>query len=83
MLPTWSCRLILQVWPVDCLPTRGGGRGGGCGAGGIATRLTGRRDLRDLITFTIDGETARDFDDAVSLELLANGHVRPACTLLT
>jgi ribonuclease R len=36
----------------------------------------GRRDLRDLITFTIDGETARDFDDAVSLELLANGHVR-------
>src|SRR5438067_5377706 len=38
--------------------------------------LVGRRDLRSLITFTIDGETARDFDDAVSLELLANGHVR-------
>jgi ribonuclease R len=38
--------------------------------------LSGRRDLRDLITFTIDGETARDFDDAVSLELLANGHMR-------
>jgi ribonuclease R len=38
--------------------------------------LAGRRDLRDLITFTIDGETARDFDDAVSLELLANGHMR-------
>lgn len=38
--------------------------------------LTGRRDLRDLITFTIDGEMARDFDDAVSLEPLTNGHVR-------
>ena len=38
--------------------------------------LAGRRDLRDLITCTIDGETARDFDDAVSLELLANGHMR-------
>jgi len=37
--------------------------------------LAGRRDLRSVITFTIDGETARDFDDAVSLELLTNGHM--------
>ena len=29
--------------------------------------LTGRVDLRSLPTITIDGETARDFDDAVSL----------------
>jgi ribonuclease R len=30
--------------------------------------LTGRVDLRGMTTVTIDGETARDFDDAVSLK---------------
>src|SRR6266540_4373667 len=29
-------------------------------------RVEGRVDLRDLITFTIDPETAKDFDDAIS-----------------
>jgi ribonuclease R len=38
--------------------------------------LTGRADLRDWLTITIDGETARDFDDAVSLERLPNGRAR-------
>jgi ribonuclease R len=32
-----------------------------------ATDLKGRVDLRSMPTVTIDGETARDFDDAVSL----------------
>ncbi len=32
----------------------------------------GRRDLRRWKIFTIDGETAQDFDDAVSLEVLPN-----------
>src|SRR6185369_112706 len=38
--------------------------------------LSGRTDLRGVTTITIDGETARDFDDAVSLELLENGRWR-------
>ena len=33
-----------------------------------------RRDFRDLPIVTIDGETARDFDDAVLVDKLANGH---------
>ncbi len=31
-------------------------------------RMKDRRDLRDAVTFTIDPETAKDYDDAVSLE---------------
>ena len=34
----------------------------------------GRRDFRHLPIVTIDGETARDFDDAVYVERLENGH---------
>jgi ribonuclease R len=34
----------------------------------------GRLDLRDVSTVTIDGETARDFDDAISLKRLDNGN---------
>lgn len=37
------------------------------------TDLNGRLDLRDKLIFTIDGDDARDFDDAVSLERLDNG----------
>ncbi len=33
-----------------------------------------RLDLRDKVIFTIDGDDAKDFDDAVSLEPLENGH---------
>lgn len=33
-----------------------------------------REDLRDMMIFTIDGDDARDFDDAVSLSILNNGN---------
>ena len=36
--------------------------------------MKGRRDFRDLPIVTIDGETARDFDDAVLVDKLPNGH---------
>jgi ribonuclease R len=39
-----------------------------------ARDLEGRRDFRALEIVTIDGETARDFDDAVWVDRLANGH---------
>ena len=38
------------------------------------TDLQDRSDLTDLVTVTIDPKDAKDFDDALSLERLANGH---------
>ena len=35
--------------------------------------LEGRTDLRDLVTFTIDPETAKDFDDALSFRAEGDG----------
>ncbi len=36
--------------------------------------LRGRTDFRPVTTVTIDGEHARDFDDAITIERLGNGH---------
>lgn len=45
----------------------------------IPTEITdedraGREDFRDVVTFTIDPRDAKDFDDALSLRKLENGH---------
>jgi ribonuclease R len=38
--------------------------------------LTGRTDFREVTTVTIDGEHARDFDDAITIERLPHGNFR-------
>lgn len=46
-----------------------------CGDTVDPTEAALRMDLRDDLIFTIDGDDARDFDDAVSLKSLDNGHM--------
>lgn len=52
-------------------------------------KLEGRTDLRDAVTFTIDPETAKDYDDAVSLEPHPDGgwtlgvHIADVSTYVT
>lgn len=36
--------------------------------------LSGRRDLRGEMIFTIDGDDTKDIDDAISIKRLSNGH---------
>ncbi len=36
--------------------------------------ISKRRDMRDVLTFTIDPKDAKDFDDALSFEVLENGN---------
>ena len=37
--------------------------------------ISKRRDFRDVLTFTIDPATAKDFDDALSIQRLDNGNI--------
>ena len=38
--------------------------------------MKNRRDLRDEVIFTIDGDDTKDIDDAISIEKLANGNYK-------
>src|SRR5690554_521867 len=40
-----------------------------------ASEIKKRRDMRDVLTFTIDPKDAKDFDDALSFEKLKNGNI--------
>jgi ribonuclease R len=44
------------------------------GQAGKTVRRLKRRDLRKLATVTIDGENAKDFDDAISISLTEHGY---------
>ncbi len=46
-----------------------------CGDTVAPAEAARRMDLREKLIFTIDGDDARDFDDAVSLEPMENGHM--------
>ena len=39
-----------------------------------ASEIKKRRDIRDILTFTIDPKDAKDFDDALSFQKLKNGN---------
>ena len=39
-----------------------------------ADEIAKRRDMRNILTFTIDPKDAKDFDDALSFEVLPNGN---------
>ena len=41
----------------------------------IAEEAKKRRDFREVVTFTIDPIDAKDFDDAISVQTLANGDI--------
>lgn len=41
----------------------------------ILSEVVKRRDFREITTFTIDPATAKDFDDALSYQILENGNI--------
>ncbi len=62
---------LMRAFPDDVLA-----EAGGILSGLPAAVEEGRNDFRSWKTFTIDGQDARDFDDAVSIQKMSNGRYR-------
>ena len=74
--PGVDTEIIIRKYGIpDAHSRRGGRRSGPRSAAPVAERdIRGRTDFRGVPTVTIDGEHARDFDDAITIEKLPNGH---------
>ena len=74
--PGVDTEIIIRKYGIPDAHSRRGDRRGACGsARAVAERdIRGRTDFRAVPTVTIDGEHARDFDDAITIEKLPNGH---------
>lgn len=59
IVTTFPERVISEADTVSCEPLE----------------IKGRLDLRDKVIFTIDGEDAKDLDDAISLEKIEGGYI--------
>jgi ribonuclease R len=74
--PGVDTEIILQKYDIpDAHPTEAVEEARRLGSAIAERDLEGRTDFRDRPVVTIDGEDARDFDDAISIERLPNGHV--------
>lgn len=61
---------VLDAFPAEVLA-----QADSCGEEVDSHEAAQRLDLRDKLIFTIDGDDAKDFDDAISLEPLENGRL--------
>ena len=75
--PGMDEKIIIQTFELpDVFPRDALNAAAAIAEGIPADEIERRLDLRAQCIFTIDGENARDFDDAVSLERLANANYK-------